>query len=259
MFAGSSCAPFRARCAFRPAVPLTRLRGRRGGTGFDRARGFGAAVHGAKADRFPNGGLSSVLGEAVPGNGPSPLVVRSRNIVRTRWGAPSWIALAGSSTCSPRHRDYWRAAPRPEEWLLVEWRAGEPEPTRYWLATLPETTRLRALVSLAKLRWCIERDYQDLKQELGLGNYEGRGWRGFHHHATLCIAAYGFLIAERATIPPSAEWRPPPLSAPALPQGYRSRGTAGPAGTSRRHRPGSVSSESARMIGVSPFPPRPCK
>src|SRR4051794_17193237 len=60
------------------------------------------------------------------------------------------------------------------------------------------------LVDLAKLRWRIERDYQELKQELGLGHYEGRSWRGFHHHATLCIAAYAFLIAERARIPPSA-------------------------------------------------------
>ena len=60
------------------------------------------------------------------------------------------------------------------------------------------------LVDLAKLRWRIERDYQELKQELGLGHYEGRGWRGFHHHATLCIAAYAFLIAERARLPPSA-------------------------------------------------------
>jgi hypothetical protein len=51
-------------------------------------------------------------------------------------------------------------------------------------------------------RWRIERDYQELKQELGFGDYEGRGWRGFHHHATLCIAAYGFLIAERGAIPP---------------------------------------------------------
>jgi SRSO17 transposase len=59
------------------------------------------------------------------------------------------------------------------------------------------------LVTIAKLRWRIERDYQDLKQELGLGHYEGRGWRGFHHHATLCIAAYGFLISERSTMPPS--------------------------------------------------------
>jgi SRSO17 transposase len=43
------------------------------------------------------------------------------------------------------------------------------------------------------MRWRVERDYQELKQEVGLGHYEGRGWRGFHHHATLCIAAYGFL------------------------------------------------------------------
>src|SRR5687768_16782410 len=47
------------------------------------------------------------------------------------------------------------------------------------------------MVELAKPRWRIERDYQDFKQELGLGHDEGRGWRGFHHHASLCIAAYG--------------------------------------------------------------------
>jgi hypothetical protein len=88
------------------------------------------------------------------------------------------------------------------EWLLIEWPEGEAEPTKYWLSTLPENIGFRRLVDLAKLRWRIERDYQELKQEVGLGHYEGRGWRGFHHHATLCIAAYGFLIAERATIPP---------------------------------------------------------
>jgi SRSO17 transposase len=53
------------------------------------------------------------------------------------------------------------------------------------------------LVKIAKHRWIIERDHEELRQELGLGHYEGRGWRGFHHHATLCIAAYGFLVAER--------------------------------------------------------------
>ncbi len=42
-----------------------------------------------------------------------------------------------------------------------------------------------------------QRDYHELKQEVGLGHFEGRGWRGFHHHATLSIAAYGFLISER--------------------------------------------------------------
>src|SRR3954454_5723805 len=100
------------------------------------------------------------------------------------------------------HRDYWLGELRPEEWLLIEWPEGEKEPTKYWLSTLPEDISFERLVELAKLRWRIERDYQELKQELGLGHFEGRGWRGFHHHATLCIAAYGFLVAERARIPP---------------------------------------------------------
>ena len=75
------------------------------------------------------------------------------------------------------------------------------------------------------------RSYQELKQELGLGHYEGRGWRGFHHHATLCIAAYGFLISERETIPPSGPRAAALFAPPALPDGYRSRGAADPART----------------------------
>src|SRR3954449_12749530 len=102
-----------------------------------------------------------------------------------------------------RPRDEGRTEPRDEEWLLIEWPEGEAEPAKYWLATLPPEIPFERLVDLAKLRWRIERDYQELKQELGLGHYEGRGWRGFHHHATLCIAAYAFLIAERARISPS--------------------------------------------------------
>jgi DDE family transposase len=82
--------------------------------------------------------------------------------------------------------------------------AGEKEPAKYWLSTLPDGTTIAALVDTAKLRWRIERDFQDLKQEIGLDHYEGRGWRGFHHHAALAIAAYGFLVAERSPIPPSA-------------------------------------------------------
>ncbi|MCI0354509.1 MAG: IS701 family transposase, partial [Acidobacteria bacterium] len=88
----------------------------------------------------------------------------------------------------PAHRDYWRSEPRAEEWLLIEWPAGESAPTHYWLSTLPASTALLGLVRWAKHRWIIERDYQELKQELGLGHFEGRNWRGFHHHATLCIA-----------------------------------------------------------------------
>src|SRR5690349_14695362 len=76
------------------------------------------------------------------------------------------------------------------------------------------------------MRWRIERDYQELKQEIGLDHYEGRGWRGFHHHATLCIAAYGFLISQREKIPPSAPRAAAVFAKPALPAGYRPRGAA---------------------------------
>ena len=120
------------------------------------------------------------------------------------------------------HRNEWRH----EEWLLIEWPKGDKEPTKYWLSTLPESITFERLVDLAKLRWRIERDYQELKQELGLGHFEGRGWRGFHHHATLCIAAYGFLISERETIPPSALRTAAPLTRLALPPDYRPRGAA---------------------------------
>ena len=100
------------------------------------------------------------------------------------------------------HRDYWRNEPHPEQWLLIEWPATEKEPTKYWLSNLPASIGLRKLVAIAKLRWRIERDYEELKQELGLGHFEGRNWRGFHHHATLSIAAYGFLVLERMPFSP---------------------------------------------------------
>src|SRR5205814_6793788 len=129
----------------------------------------------------------------------------------------------------PAHRDAELSQPRAEEWLLVEWPEHETEPTKYWFATLPEDIAFDRLVDLAKLRWRIERDYQELKQELGLGDYAGRGWRGFHHHATLCIAAYGFLIAERGALPPSAPGFSAQFSRFTVPQGYRPRGTADPA------------------------------
>jgi SRSO17 transposase len=121
-------------------------------------------------------------------------------------------------------RDFNRSEPWPEEWLLIEWPKGEKEPTKYWLSNLPDDIWFRRLVDLAKLRWRIERDYQELKQELGLGHFEGRGWRGFHHHATLCIAAYGFLISERETIPPSGPRSPKGFQEPRLPQNHRPRG-----------------------------------
>jgi SRSO17 transposase len=129
----------------------------------------------------------------------------------------------------PAHRDTARSEPWPEEWLLVEWPEGTEEPTKHWLSNLPPRTALRDLVHAAKARWVIERDYQELKQEVGLGHYEGRGWRGFHHHASLSIAAYGFLVAERCLFPPQARLTRRRLAAPALPEGFRPRGATGPA------------------------------
>ncbi len=133
----------------------------------------------------------------------------------------------------PASRDFNRSEAHAEEWLLIEWPQGEAEPSKYWLSTLPATTPIAELVDTAKLRWRIERDYQELKQELGLGHYEGRGWRGFHHHASLCIAAYGFLISLRETIPPSAASRGQGRQTPGLPEDYRPRGAPHPNGAAR--------------------------
>ena len=128
------------------------------------------------------------------------------------------------------HRDYTLDEVRDEEWLLIEWPEGAPEPTKYFLSTLPRKTALKRLVETVKLRWRIEHDYEELKQELGLTHYEGRGWRGFHHHATLAIAAYAFLVAERGLFSPSGVGRgAPQLKAARLPRGFRPRGSPDPA------------------------------
>jgi SRSO17 transposase len=133
----------------------------------------------------------------------------------------------------PAHGDARRSEPAAEEWLLIEWPEGEAQPDHYWLSTLPADVSLERMVDQTKLRWRIERDYLELKQEVGLGHYEGRGWRGFHHHATLCVAAYGFLISEKETIPPSGPSRSWKRSQSALPTGYRPRGSAAAVTTPR--------------------------
>lgn len=173
------------------------------------------------------------------GAGPRPVSVKAlaRALPASAWetvtwreGSADWLrSRFARLRVRAAHRDKRLKEPRPEEWLLIEWPEDEEEPTKYWLATLPEDIAFSALVDITKLRWRIERDYQELKQEVGLGHYEGRGWRGFHHHATLCIAAYGFLISERETIPPSGPHSAPKLQKPAVPDGYRPRGAANPA------------------------------
>ena len=140
-----------------------------------------------------------------PGNEPVAVKALACGLPEQAWRTVTWREgsnneLSGRFTAlrvRPAHRDYLGTEMRPVEWLLVEWPEGEVEPTKYLLTTAPEDATLEQMVFVTKMRWRIERDYQDLKQEFGLGHYEGRGWRGFHHHATLSIAAYGFLMAQR--------------------------------------------------------------
>jgi SRSO17 transposase len=99
------------------------------------------------------------------------------------------------------HHDRGKA-PGDEQWLLYEWPLDEPKPTKFWFANLAATIPVRELVRLAKLRWRVERDYQEMKGELGLDHFEGRTWRGFHHHAALCALAHAFLSLRRALFPP---------------------------------------------------------
>lgn len=126
-----------------------------------------------------------------------------------------------------------KARLRPQEWLLIEWPADQAEPVKYILSSLPESTALDDLVGCAYQRWRIERDYQDLKQDFGLGHYEGRGWRGFHHHASLSIAAYAFLMAERliAEKPVGGKKNFIERQVPAFPEDYLPRGSPSRAAT----------------------------
>lgn len=192
-------------------------------------------------------GVQSSLGVWPPGSGPLPPKLWRRDAEHQpitakdlalalpphAWQMVSWREgsrgeLDGRFAAvrvRPSHRDYGRAEPHAEEWLLIEWPEGKKEPSKYWLSTLPATTTLVDLVGAAKTRWRIERDYQELKQELGLDHFEGRGWRGFHHHATLCIAAYGFLVRERSLFPPEIRFCG---QTPPLPAGWRPRGCPHP-------------------------------
>ena len=166
------------------------------------------------------------------GHAPVAAEALARSLPAKAWQAVTWRQGSHGELNSrfaalrvrPGHRDYARRQPWPELWLLVEWPEGEAKPAKYWLANLAADTPLARLVGLAKLRWRIERDYQELKQELGLGHFEGRGWRGFHHHASLCIAAYGFLVLERARLSPAGA-HAGGFTAPALPEGFRPRGS----------------------------------
>jgi SRSO17 transposase len=159
----------------------------------------------------------------------------ARELPATSWREVSWRRGSKEMLSSrfaalrvrPAYGDNRQGGLQPEQWLLIEWPSGAPEPSGYWLARLPVKTSLKRLVTISKHRWVIERDYEELKSELGLAHYEGRNWRGFHHHATLCIAAYGFLIVERTRFSPSAHVGYLRLRSTRIPPHFRPRGAKG--------------------------------
>jgi len=172
-----------------------------------------------------------------PENQPVALKPLAESLPPRAWRTVTWREGTQTELSSrfaalrmrPAHRDILRSEPWPEEWLLIEWPEGADEPSKYWFSNLPARTALKRLVYAAKARWRIERDYQELKQEIGLGHYEGRGWRGFHHHASLCVAAYGFLVAERCLFPPHHRFTHERIETLALPRGFEPRGAPCPA------------------------------
>lgn len=163
---------------------------------------------------------------------PISVLQLAQSLPSTAWTTVRWRDATQGTLASrfaatrvrPAHRDFDLHEARPEEWLLIEWPTGQKEPLHYSLSTLPADTSIEELVRAVKIRWRIERDYQELKDELGLDHFEGRSWRGFHHHGALCIAAYAYLAAERARLSP-----PEPLTflrAAPIPPGFRPRGAA---------------------------------
>jgi SRSO17 transposase len=171
---------------------------------------WGPGVHPIKPTLTKDQGRQSIRFKYTEGHRPESVKTIAMDLKDSAWQYFEWRSgtndiLGGWFTAlrvRVAHRDNTRGTLRAEHWLLVEWPEEEEKPTRYWLSNLPKSTSLKHLVYTAKMRWHIERDYQELKDELGLNHYEGRNWRGFHpggdpHHATLCITAYAYLVAQR--------------------------------------------------------------
>ena len=185
---------------------------------------------------------------------PISVAALARALPARAWRSLTWREGTAGPLGSRFARVRVRAAnlnrPRDEEWLIVEWAEGAEEPAHYWFSNLARHTPWQEMIDTVMGRWRIERDYEELKQELGLGHYEGRNWRGFHHHASLCIAAYGFLVLERLRC--GGKKKPTRLQAPAVPKGWRPRGSGADAAPSAcldrhlsvspgpRHRPNPV-------------------
>jgi SRSO17 transposase len=169
---------------------------------------------------------TSPKGPRPPDSGPPPMALRelAAALPRQAWRTLTWRQGSQGpqrsrfSACrvQPAH-GHARYQPEGEEvWLLIEWPADALAPSKYWFSNLPAKVSWRRLVRLAKLRWRVEQNYQQLKEELGLDHYEGRGWHGWHHHVTLVCLAYAFLLLERRRLKKNSSADiagDPPLSA----------------------------------------------
>lgn len=102
-------------------------------------------------------------------------------------------------------------------WLLIEWPESEPHPTHYALTTLPRRMAKKEIVRVFKERYRTERVYEEMKVELGLDHFEGRRFRGWHHHVTVAIVCYAFVVAEQSSAfsPSAPRTRPARSLAPA--------------------------------------------
>ena len=132
------------------------------------------------------------------------------SLPRSAWRTTRWKNGTGETRSGQfaavrirmAHNHARGAPPGSEQWLLAQRLPGKESPTKFWFSNLPKSTSRTRLVYLAKLRWRIERDYQEMKGELGLDHFEGRTWQGFQHHCACVAAAHAFLTLERALFPP---------------------------------------------------------
>jgi SRSO17 transposase len=108
------------------------------------------------------------------------------------------------------HADGLALVDREPLWLVAEWPEDEPAPCKFMLTTLPRRMSKKEIVRITKERWRTERMYEDLKGELGLDHFEGRSFPGWHHHVSVVLCCYAFVVAERVrAFPPSAECADP--------------------------------------------------
>ena len=170
--------------------------------GFDFGVGIQSTVRVVRLDR-----LDRTRGEAIT------VVDLAMALGREAFRKVTWRhgskAKLSSKFCFVRvktmHDDGISVADREPLWLVAEWLDGEDKPTKFTLTTLPRRMSRKQIVRIFKERWRTERMYEDLKGELGLDHFEGRSFTGWHHHVSVVLCCYAFVVAERVSaFPPSA-------------------------------------------------------